>query len=147
MGNKPVMAIVLIVVIVACIAFMIHSGTKKSGSGGASAGGPQGHDLICMACNKPFKLTMKDEEWMPMQMQGKNATKKVKCPACGKDEGVAAQKCASCGEIVPAAGMMGMMGPGAGAKASVCPKCKKPLVTTSQPGPQGATPPAAPAAK
>jgi len=123
MGNKPVMAIVLILVIVACVAFMVRSGAKKSGA--PAGGGSQERDLICLACEKSFKAPMKDEEWMPLQMQGKNSAKKVKCPACGKDEGVAAQKCASCGELVPAAGMMGMMGPGA--KAPMCPKCKKPL--------------------
>jgi len=139
MGNKPVLAIVLILVIVACVAFMVRSGGKKSG---ASAGsGPQERDLVCMACEKSFKATVKDEEWMPLQMQGKNSTKKLKCPACGKDEGVAAQKCASCGELVPAAGMMGMMGPGS--KAPLCPKCKKPMM--SAPKAPGA--PAAPAAK
>jgi hypothetical protein len=140
MGNKPVMAIVLILVIVACVAFMVRSGTKKSG--GAASSGPQERDLVCMACEKSFKATVKDEEWMPMQMQGKNASKKMKCSACGKDEGVAAQKCGSCGALVPAAGMMGMMGPGS--KAPACPKCKKPLMS-GMPG-QGA-PAAPPAAK
>lgn len=129
MGNKPVLAIVLILVIVACIAFMIHSSSKKSG-GGASSATPQERDLICLSCDKPFKATLKDEEWMPMQMQGKNASKKLKCPACGKDEGIAATKCGSCGELVPAVGMMGMMGPGA--KAPMCPKCKKPLMQAPQ---------------
>ncbi len=135
MGNKPVLAIVLIVVIVACVAFMIRSGTKK---GGAASTGPQERDLVCMACDKTFKASVKDEEWMPMQMQGKNANKKLKCTACGKDEGVAAQKCGSCGELVPAAGMMGMMGPGS--KAPACPKCKKPLMNPMTQGAPGQAP-------
>lgn len=132
MGNKPVMAIVLILVIVVCGVLVFRNMAGKKSGGAAATTGPQERDLICTACEKPFKAAMKDSDWMPMQMQGKSAPKKMKCPACGKEDGVAAQKCGSCGELVPAAGMMGMMGPGS--KAPMCPKCKKPLVTAA---PQG----------
>jgi len=135
MGNKPVLAIVLILVIVACIAFMVHNSTKKKG-GSSASGGSQERDFVCLSCDKHFTTPMKDEEWMPLQMQGKNAQKKLKCPECGKDEGVAAQKCPNCGEWVPVVGMMGMMGQGAsgGMKAPVCPKCKKPMASAAPGG-------------
>jgi hypothetical protein len=136
MGNKPVLTIVLILVIVVAGFFVVRNLTGKK-AGAPSAAGPQDRDLICLACEKSFKATLKDEEWMPMQMQGKNASKKVKCTACGKDDGVAATKCGSCGELVPAVGMMGMMGPG-GAKPPMCPKCKKPVMQAPQSAPSGA---------
>jgi hypothetical protein len=127
MGNKPVLAVVLIAVIVACIAFMVYGSGKKSGP--KPSGAALERDLICLSCEKPFKATLSEADWLPMVMQGKDVAKKVKCSACGKDEGVAATKCPSCGTLVSG----GMRDPAS--KPAVCPKCKKPII--SRPGPGG----------
>ena len=142
--NKNALAAILIVVIVVCLGFVVMRTFKGSGSGGASGSSSGNHDFFCLACNKAFQADMKETDFMPLQMQGKNASKKVPCPTCKKEEGVVAAKCPSCGELSAHPGMMGMGmmqgmqgGPGGGgAKPQVplCPKCKKPLFQ-SEPAP------------
>jgi hypothetical protein len=130
--NSTVKVALLVVVIVACLGFVVFRLVGGKKGGGGPSGGPGGEkDLYCLDCKKAYKATVEDNVFMPLQMGGVNATPKHKCPTCGKDSGVAAVKCPSCTELVPSPGMqamMSIMGP-AGAKkgGATCPKCNKPL--------------------
>jgi hypothetical protein len=124
--NSTVKVALLVVVIVACLGFVVARmmGGKK-GSGTSAGGGER--DLYCLECKAAYKAKVDDSVFMPLQMGGKNATPKHTCPKCSKAAGVAAIKCPNCGELVPSPGMQSMMMAGGAAKKEMCPKCNKPL--------------------
>lgn len=137
--NSTVKAVLLVVVIAACLGFVVFRmmGGKKASGGGGGASSEK--DLYCLECKKPYKAKVEDNVFMPLQMGGEKASPKHTCPTCGKQAGVAAIKCASCGELVPSPGMQSMMmggaGPGAaGMKKPACPKCGKPLTMAATMG-------------
>jgi len=138
--NSTVKVALLVVVIVACLGFVVFRlvGGKPKGGPGAPGVGVE-RDLYCMECKKGYKASLDESIYMPLLMGGQNVNPKHTCPNCGKAAGVAALKCAACGEIVPSPGMQGMMGGAGGrSKGITCPKCKKPLILqapTAAPGP------------
>lgn len=131
--SGSVKTVLLVVVIIACLGFVVFRLTRGSGgsSGGAAAAtAEESKDLYCTDCKTHYTAVLKREQYMPLFVMGANASPKHTCTACGKPAGVAAIKCAACGEWVPSPGTQGMNrpgGPGAGPGAPTCPKCKKPL--------------------
>jgi len=154
--SGPVKTVLLAVVILACLGFVVFRLTRSSGSGGSGGGGggaeaaaESTRDLYCTECKTHYTAVLKREQYMPLFVMGANASPKHTCTACGKPGGVAAIKCAACGEWVPSPGTQGLNrpggkgGPAGGGPASPpCPKCKKPL----QMPPMGGSGQAAPGA-
>ncbi len=128
--NSTVKVTLLVIVIAACLGFIVYRSFGSKGKGAADGAVVSAErEMYCLECKTAYKTTLDESAYMPLLMGGQNANPKHTCPNCGKAGGVAAIKCASCGEVVPSPGMQSMMmpGPGGRPKAPPCPKCKKPL--------------------
>ena len=127
--NSTVKVVVLVVVIVACLGFVVMRFTGGGGKAGPGMSEAGEKDMYCLECKKPYKAKLSESEATPLMMAGTQANPKHTCPTCGKAAGVCAVKCAACGALVPSPGMQMLMMPAGanGMKPPKCPACGKVL--------------------
>ena len=128
--SQKVKVAVLIVIIVACLGFLVSRFVV--GNRSVAGGGGGGTELICTDCGNVYSAKLNQDEMVRLMTGGLNAQPKHTCAACGKAAGVIAMQCPQCGATVASPGPQGMMG------APKCPECKKLLLApppTTEGGP------------